>query len=66
MEEKFVSLYEDYKKTLDENKQLQKKLESQEVLIRKTEKAKENYKDQTIDLKQEIRQLKGLIKEVTF
>ncbi|CDW84745.1 UNKNOWN [Stylonychia lemnae] len=63
VETKFQNLFVDYKYSLDENKELKKKAESLEGLLRQTEKAKENFKDQTIDLKQEIRHLKNQLKE---
>ncbi len=64
MESKFEQLYTDYKASVEENKELRKKLEAKEVLIKQSEKAKENYKDQAIDLKQEIKQLKQQLREV--
>lgn len=65
MESKFEQLCSDYKASLDSNKELKKKLEAKEVLIKQSEKAKENYKDQAIDLKQEIKQLKMQLREVS-
>lgn len=57
-EGKFHSLYNDYKKTLEENKLLIEEAKLSDSKIRMLEKAKENYKDQSLDLKQEIKQLK--------
>ena len=66
MEEKFQKLYEDYKTSLEENTSLRKAVEFKEQLARQAEKAKENYKDQVIDLKQEIKSLKSQLKEVNI
>lgn len=65
MEEKFQKLYGDYKTSLEENSGLKKAVEAKEQVIRQAEKAKENYKDQVIDLKQEIKSLKSQLKEVS-
>mmetsp|Transcript_10029 Transcript_10029/g.9969 ORF Transcript_10029/g.9969 Transcript_10029/m.9969 type:complete len:151 (-) Transcript_10029:138-590(-) len=63
MESKFEKMFEEFKRTMDENKELKGQLDSQETLVKQLEKAKDNFKDQTLDLKAEIRTLKASITE---
>jgi len=51
-------MYHEYKRAVEENAKLKLEAEEMQVTLRRAEKAKENYKEQTFDLKQEIKQLK--------
>lgn len=51
-------MFVEYKKAIEENVQWKQERDELQTNLRRAEKAKENYKEQTLDLKQEVRMLK--------
>jgi hypothetical protein len=56
---KFEAIYKDYKRVLEENTKLLSDKESACELIANLEKSRDNYKDQSLNLKHELKLLKN-------
>ena len=58
-EQRFQKIYHQYKKAIEDNKQLASENQSLEDRLSQVESAKENYKDQVIEMKHELKRLKA-------